>query len=118
MYEEDRWRREQHIWPISYDRLDDFYADVASVRLWQRRWSDWGLRDLVGIHYAYLDAMAMVQTVVRRHGGVNALRRLAAALPRRAVRQGFSQDDIRGAFLNGLGASFDQVLSETRRRLR
>jgi len=118
MYEEDRWRRDHRIWPISYDRLGDFYAGVDSIQLWQRRWSDWGLRNLLGIHYAYLDAMAMVQTIVDRHGGVDALRRLAAALPRRGVSQGFSQNDIRAAFLSALGVSFEQVVSETRNRLR
>jgi hypothetical protein len=118
MYEEDRWRRDHRIWPISYDRLGDFYAGVDSIQLWQRRWSDWGLRNLLGIHYAYLDAMAMVQTIVDRHGGVDALRRLAAALPRRGVSQGSSQNDIRAAFLSALGVSFEQVVSETRNRLR
>jgi hypothetical protein len=118
MYEENDWRREHHMFPIGYDQLGLVYREgLPTIELWRRLWTDWGLASPLAIHYAYLDAMAMVETIVDRHGGVPALKRLAAAFRARSSGDEYSAADVESAFSSALGVSFSQVAAEAQARV-
>ncbi len=118
MYEEDLWRRQQHLGGIPLLGLRAVYLHgFPSSVIWSRRETDWGLTNLFAIHYSYLDAMTMVQQIVARHGGVPALRRLAAAFRARAGDRDFTPTEVDAAFVQALGVSFDQVVAEARSAL-
>lgn len=114
MYEEDLWRRQHHLGRIPlYDLRSVYQHGFPSSLVWSRRETDWGLTDLIAIQYSYLDAMTMTQQIVDHHGGVPALRRLAAAFKARAhPRRDFTTTDVDAAFIQALGVSFDQVVAE------
>jgi hypothetical protein len=114
MYEEDLWRRQHHLGRIPlYDLRSVYQHGFPSSLVWSRRETDWGLTDLIAIQYSYLDAMTMTQQIVDHHGGVAALRRLAAAFKARAhPRRDFTTADVDAAFIQALGVSFDQVVAE------
>jgi hypothetical protein len=114
MYEEDLWRRQHHLGRIPlYDLRSVYQHGFPSALVWSRRETDWGLTNLLAIQYSYLDAMTMVQQIVDHHGGIAALRRLAAAFKARAgERRDFTRADVDAAFSQALGVSFDQVVAE------
>jgi hypothetical protein len=114
MYEEDLWRRQHHLGRIPlYDLRSVYQHGFPSALVWSRRETDWGLTNLLAIQYSYLDAMTMVQQIVDHHGGVAALRRLAAAFKARAgERRDFTTADVDAAFSQALGVSFDQMVAE------
>jgi hypothetical protein len=114
MYEEDLWRRQHHLGRIPlYDLRSVYQHGFPSALVWSRRETDWGLTNLLAIQYSYLDAMTMVQQIVDQHGGIAALRRLAAAFKARAgERRDFTTADVDAAFSQALGVSFDQMVAE------
>jgi hypothetical protein len=114
MYEEDLWRRQHHLGRIPlYDLRSVYQHGFPSALVWSHRETDWGLTNLLAIQYSYLDAMTMVQQIVDQHGGIAALRRLAAAFKARAgERRDFTTADVDAAFSQALGVSFDQMVAE------
>jgi hypothetical protein len=113
MYEEDLWRRQHHVGGIPLRGLRAVYLHgFPSSVIWSRRETDWGLTNLFAIQYSYLDAMTMVQQIVARHGGVPALRRLAAAFRARVGKRDFTPTEVDAAFVQALGVPFDQVVAE------
>jgi hypothetical protein len=113
MDEEARFLRVRDV-PMSLEELYPYYYhDVfPTLRIWERRESDWGLTNIRSIGLCYLDALAMTHAIVTRHGGVAALRRLGAAFRAEHVRRDFTAAQVRAAFLHGLGVSFDRVEAE------
>lgn len=113
MDEENRFLRTQGA-PMSLDELYAYYYHDAfpSLRVWERRETDWGLKNVHAIGICYLDALAMTHVIVARHGGVSALRRLAAAFRAQHARRDFTAEQVRAAFRRGLGVSFDRVAAE------
>jgi cell wall-associated NlpC family hydrolase len=61
---------------------------------------------------AYDDAEAIVRTVIVRHGGLPALRRLARRFAGMSVRFGYSAGQVRTAFRTALGVSLPRVERE------
>ena len=113
MYEEDLWRRQHHLRGIPLYQLRQVYLHrFPSSLIWSRRETDWGLTDLYAIQYSYLDAMTMVQQIVAHHGGVPALRRLAADFEARAGKGDFTEAEVNAAFVQALGVPFEQVVAE------
>jgi hypothetical protein len=90
-----------------------YYQDAfPSLRVWERRETDWGLTSIRAIGLCYLDALAMTHVIVARHGGVDALRRLGAAFRAEHARRDFTAAQVRDAFRRGLGVSFERVAAE------
>ncbi len=100
--------------PMSLEELYPYYYHDAfpSLRVWERRETDWGLSNLRGISLCYLDALAMTHVIVARHGGVAALHRLGAAFRAQHARRDFTAAQVRAAFRRGLGVPFDRVEAE------
>jgi hypothetical protein len=113
MDEEARFLRVRAV-PMSLEELYAYYYHDAfpSLRVWERRETDWGLRNLRGISLCYQDALAMTHVIVTRHGGVDALRRLGAAFRAQHVHRDFTAEQVRAVFAHALGVSFDQVEAE------
>ena len=113
MYEEDRYL-------TSYDehmRVDQLYAYYThdafpSLRIWERRESDWGLPNVRAIGVAYEDALVMTTVIMDGHGGVPALRRLGAAFRAEHARRDFTAAQVEQAFRRGLGVSFQRIVTE------
>ncbi len=111
-YEEDRYL-------VSYDEhmpLDQLYAyyyhhAFPSLRIWERRESDWGLPNVRSIGVAYEDALAMT-TVIMANGGVPALSRLGAAFRAEHARRDFTAAQVEHAFQHALGVSFQHIVAE------
>jgi len=113
MDEEDRFLRTRST-AVSLDELYAYYYHDAfpSLRVWERRETDWGLANVHAIGLCYLDALAISHVIVARHGGVDGLRRLGAAFRALHPRRDFTPAQVRAAFHRALGVSFDQVAAE------
>jgi len=116
MYEENLWRVQHHLGGLDLVDLAAFYRNgFPSLSVWERRVTDWGLRNPYAVNACYMDAMVMVQQIVERHGGIPALRRLGEAFAAEATeRHNFSAGEVDAAFRAALGASFEQVATEAR----
>jgi hypothetical protein len=113
MDEEARFLRVRGV-PMSLEELYPYYYHDAfpSLRVWERRETDWGLGNVHAIGLCYLDALAMTHVIVTRHGGVDALRRLGVAFRAQHVRRDFTAAQVQAAFRRGLGVSFDRIAAE------
>jgi hypothetical protein len=115
MYEEDRYL-------VSYRetmQLDQVYAyyyhhAFPSLRIWERRESDWGLPNVRSIGVCYEDALAMTHVIMDENGGVPALSRLGAAFRAEHARRDFTAAQVEHAFRTALGVSFQHVVAEAR----
>jgi hypothetical protein len=115
MYEENLWRTQHHLGRIRLVDIRAFYQHgFPSAQIWERRETDWGLRNPYAVDACYIDGMTMVQQIVAHHGGISALRRLGAAFARQPTRRDFSPSEVDAAFRQALGVSFDQVVAEAR----
>ena len=116
MYQENLWRVRHQLGRLDLVDLADYYRHgFPSLDIWQRRVTDWGLRNPYAVDACYMDAMVMVQQIVTRHGGIPALRRLGEAFARETSRhQGFTAGQVDAAFTRALGVSFNQVAAEAR----
>jgi hypothetical protein len=114
MYEEDLYLG-GHGQSYSLDNLFAYYYHHAfpSLRIWERRESDWGLPNTHAIGVAYDDALAMTAVITARHGGVAGLRRLGAAFRAEHARRDFTAAQVEHAFQRALGVSFQRVVAET-----
>jgi hypothetical protein len=113
-YEENRYLAlDDETMPL--DQLDAYYLHNAfpSLRIWERRESDWGLPNVRSIGVCYLDALAMTNVILQQNGGVPALRRLGAAFRAEHARRDFTAAQVEGAFQRALGVSFARVVAET-----
>jgi hypothetical protein len=99
---------------MSLEELYAFYYHDAfpTLRVWERRETDWGLSNLRAIGLCYLDGLAMTHVIVARHGGTDALRRLGAAFRAEHARRDFTAAQVHDAFRRGLGVSFERVEAE------
>src|SRR5205085_5707803 len=115
MYEEDRFLR-LYGQGTSLDLLYVYQAHDAfpSLRIWERRETDWGLSDLRSIDVCYLDGLAMTHAILDRNGGVPALRRLGAAFRAQHARRDYTAAQVERAFHRALGVSFERVVRESR----
>jgi hypothetical protein len=113
MDEENRFLRTRGA-SVSLEELYAYYYHDAfpTLRAWERRGTDWGLRNVHAIGLCYLDALAVTHVIVARHGGVDALRRLGAAFRAQHARRDFTAAQVRAAFRRGLGVSFDHLVAE------
>ena len=84
----------------------------ASVQRWRSQTVEWGLRSPHQVELAYDDGEAIVRTVIVRHGGLPALRRLARRFDRASVSFGYTAGQVRTAFRKALGVSLQQVERE------
>ena len=113
MYEENLWRMQHHLGRTVLVDLRALYRhSFPSLTVWERRETDWGLRNPYAVDACYMDGMTMVQQIVSHHGGIPALRRLGAAFSQRAGTRDFSAADVDSAFRQALGVSFAQVVAE------
>jgi hypothetical protein len=114
MYEENAWRVQHGIGRIRLVDMRALYrGGFPSMTIWERRETDWALRDPYAVNACYMDAMLMVQQIVTRHGGVTALQRLGAAFSRRAQPgHDFTKTAVREAFEQALGVSFDEIAAQ------
>ena len=110
MYEEDRYLGASGE-TMFLDSIDAYYVRNAfpTLRLWERRESDWGLGNVRAINLAYLDALSMTHAIMTQDGGVMALRRLGAAFRAQHARADFTAAQVERAFQSALGVSFQQV---------
>jgi hypothetical protein len=116
MYEENLWRMQHHLGRLELVDLAGYYRHgFPSLQIWQRRVTDWGLRNPYAVDACYMDAMVMVQQIVAHHGGIGALRRLGEAFAAEAgTRRGFTPAEVDAAFRTALGVSFEHVAAEAR----
>lgn len=112
-YEEDRYlvSHDEHM-PL--DQLYAYYYHHAfpSLRIWERRESDWGLPNVRSIGVAYEDALAMTTVIMQENGGVPALSRLGAAFRAQHARRDFTAAQVEHAFQRALGVSFQHIVAE------
>jgi hypothetical protein len=101
---------------IPLDAIAPYYVHDAfpSLRLWERRESDWGLPNVRVINLAYEDALAMTHVIMIENGGVAGLRRLGAAFRAEHARRDFTAAEVQRAFRTGLHVSFARVAAEAR----
>jgi hypothetical protein len=101
---------------IPLDAIAPYYVHNAfpSLRLWERRESDWGLPNVRVINLAYEDALAMTHVIMTENGGVAGLRRLGAAFRAEHARRDFTAAQVQDAFRTGLHVSFGRVAAEAR----
>jgi hypothetical protein len=101
---------------IPLDAIAPYYIHNAfpSLRLWERRESDWGLPNVRVINLAYQDALAMTHVIMTENGGVAGLRRLGAAFRAEHARRDFTAAQVQRAFSRGLHVSFGRVAAEAR----
>jgi hypothetical protein len=116
MYEEDRYLRTLDV-HIPLAGISQVYrrGGFPSIEIWRRRVTDWGLRNPQAVDLCYDDGQAMAAVIMEKHGGASGLARLAAAFNRmHASHHGalYSAAQVREAFQQGLGVSFDQVVAE------
>jgi hypothetical protein len=99
---------------MSLEELYAFYYNDAfpTLRVWERRGTDWGLSNLRAIGLCYLDGLAMTHVIVTRHGGTEALRRLGAAFRAQHAQRDFTAAQVHASFRRGLGVSFERVEAE------
>ncbi len=112
-YEENRYLAlDGETMPL--DQLVAYYLHNAfpSLRIWERRESDWGLPNVRSIGVCYSDALAMTHVILQQNGGVPALRRLGAAFRAEHARRDFTAAQVERAFQRGLGVSFAHVVAE------
>lgn len=112
-YEEDRYLG-VYGETMPLDQLYAYYYHGAfpSLRIWERRESDWGLPNVRTIGVAYDDALAMTAVIMEEHGGVPGLRRLGAAFRAQHARRDFTAVQVEHAFQRALGVSFQRVVAE------
>jgi hypothetical protein len=113
MYEENRYLGEYgETMPL--DEVGAYYYHHAfpSMRVWERRESDWGLPNVHAIGVCYLDALAMTHAIMDESGGVPALARLGAAFRAQHARRDFTAAQVERAFRSALGVSFQRVVAE------
>jgi hypothetical protein len=114
MYQEDRFLHSiGYTIPLSY--IKPLYASgrFPSISIWQRRVTDWGIKSPAAVEACYEDAQVMVTVILQRHGGPAGLERLANAFTRMHVGGAeYTEAQVREAFQQGLGVSFDQVVAE------
>ena len=113
MDEEARFLRVRGV-PMSLEEIYPYYYHgvFPTLRIWERRETDWGLTNIRGIGLCYLDALAMTHVIVTRHGGVDGLRRLGAAFRAEHARHDFTAAQVHTAFRRGLGVSLERVEAE------
>lgn len=87
-------------------------GQFPSLRIWERRESDWGLPNVRAINISYLDALVMTHVIVTENGGVRALARLGAAFRAEHARRDFTAGQVEHAFRSALGTSFQRVVAE------
>jgi hypothetical protein len=79
---------------------------------WRSQTIEWGLRSSRQVGLAYDDGEAIVRTVIVRHGGLPALRRLARRFAGMSVSFGYTAAQVRTAFREALDVSLAQVERE------
>jgi hypothetical protein len=79
---------------------------------WRSADVEWGLQSPLAIELSYDDAEAMVRTVLVRHGGMAALRRLAIGFARRQEPSGYPPGAVRAVFRTALGVGLREVERE------
>jgi hypothetical protein len=115
MYEENAWRLQHHYPPILLVPLRAYYRQgFPSLPIWEERVTDWGLADPYAVNACYMDGMTMAQQIVKRHGGIAALKRLGQAFTAMHAGRKFTAAQVDMAFRKALGVSFEQVVTEAR----
>ena len=111
MYEEERYLNSLG-YGRSFALIRSYYrSGFPSDKVWGLQSFDWGLTNGNAIDACYLDGEAMSAVIIEQHGGVPALARLARAY-RSFHRNHYSPDQVRTAFQQALGVSFDTVVAE------
>jgi hypothetical protein len=112
MDEENRYLHE-YGQTMYLDALEAAYrSGFPSLRIWERRVSDWGLPNVHAINICYLDGLAMTHVIVTENGGIPALARLGAAFRAMHARRDFTAAQVEHAFRSALGVSFPTVVAE------
>jgi hypothetical protein len=114
MYEESEYIRAFEK-QVNLDPIAVLYYHHAfpSLRLWERRETDWGLTNVRAIGLTYLDALAITHVIVGRFGRAGVLR-LGAAFRAEHVRRDFTAGQVELAFRRALGVSFADVAAHAR----
>ena len=111
-YEQDRYLH-RHNSRIPLTAIGRAYRHgFPTAERWRSAVVEWGLHSPMAIELSYDDAEAMVRTVLVRHGGMAALRRLAKGFAGRQWFTGYSLDTVRSVFRTALGVPLRQVERE------
>jgi hypothetical protein len=113
MVEENRYLKE-YGQTMLLDSLEAAYrhGQFPSLRIWERRESDWGLPNVRAINISYLDGLVMTHVILTENGGVRGLARLGAAFRAEHARRDFTAGQVEHAFRSALGVSFQRVVAE------
>jgi hypothetical protein len=111
-YEQDRYLHRHHSGMPLAAIGRAYRRGFPTAERWRSADVEWGLRSLLAIQLSYDDAEAMVRTVLVRHGGMAALRRLATGFAGRRQSSGYSLDAVRAVFRTALGVPLLQVERE------
>jgi hypothetical protein len=111
-YEQDGYLHRQRSQIPLADIARAYRHGYATALRWRSQTIEWGLRSPRQVRLAYDDGEAIVRTVIVRHGGLPALRRLARRFAGMSVRLGYTADQVRTAFRTALGVSLPQVERE------
>ena len=111
-YEQDRYLH-RHNSRIPLTAIGRAYRHgFPTAERWRSAVVEWGLHSPMAIELSYDDAEAIVRTVLVRHGGMAALRRLAKGFAGRSGFTGYSLDTVRSVFRTALGVPLRQVERE------
>jgi hypothetical protein len=113
-YEQDRYLHRHHSGMPLAAIGRAYRRGFPTVERWRSADVEWGLRSLPAIQLSYDDAEAMVRTVLVRHGGMVALRRLATGFAGRQESSGYSLEAVRAVFRDALGVPLLRVEREAR----
>jgi hypothetical protein len=117
MVEYDRYLRRYSV-GLPLAALQAAYrSGYDSAGTWRITESGWHLRSPEDIDLAYLDAYALVQTIIRRHGGLAAVYRLIDEFRREQVGypDSFTTTQLDRVFRRALHVGFASVEREARR---
>jgi hypothetical protein len=108
LYEQNRYLNGKgYVLPL--DRIAAAYPAYPTLKRWTNRQSLWGLSGSPQ-ELASQDALAMVHTILTRHGGAPALRRLGKAFAHSG--SDLTIAEVQRAFRRALGTSFAAVAGE------
>lgn len=113
MYYEDLYLHRLDL-QLPLKNISQLYQEnkFPSLEIWERRVTDWGIKNAEAVDLCYDDAQAMTAAIILDHGGPAAIGRLARAFNAFHVKLDYTAAQVEAAFENGLGVSFQQVVSE------
>jgi hypothetical protein len=113
MYYEDSYLHRLNL-ELRLDTIAQLYQknQFPSLEIWERRVTDWGLRNPAAVDLCYDDGQSFVGAIIQNHGGPAAIGRLAQAFNAFHPKLDYTAAQVEEAFQSALGVSFERVAAE------